>query len=240
MATVPSKIPVRITLKHAQLCTLIWFRLKITTPELFHQFTTGLIGDGYDYVYIYAGAHPNVFSLPKVFAHNTTVREFRFEDAHENVIYVDTGLNRVDAKLKKGDGLLVGLPDDYHSYDLEFLAGASISADDYAHIFTWTSTMQIQIYDNADVANELARRVHELTPLKKLQILKLRLHLATSDQLQVRSFIEKVRGLLILDFQIKGFTKVQATQFMSRQKGIPYGWRGVLYMQMTSIMYSKT
>lgn len=219
---------------------LVMHRLKITTPEQFEQFTAGQIGAGYDYVHFYAGAHPDVFSLPKVFANNTAVREFRFEDDNENVIYVDTGLSRVDATLKNGHGLIGGLPDHYQSYTLNYDAGASISADDYAHIFTWRSASDMQIYDNADVANELATRVHQMKTLDKLQILKLRLHLETSDRLRVRPFMVTLPALLILDFQIKGFEEAQARKFMASQKDIPISFRGVLYMHMSSIMYSKT
>lgn len=222
------------------MCTTIWYRLKITTPDQFDQFVAGHIGAGYDYVHFYAGAHPDVFSLPKVFANNTSVREFRFEDDNENVIYVDTGLSRVDATLKNGHGLIGGLPADYLSYTLNFGAGASISADDYAHIFTWRSALDMQIYDNADVANELATHVHQMKTLDKLQILKLRLHWQTCDRLQVRPFMVTLPALLILDLQIKGFEELQARKFMSSQKNIPSSFRGVLYMHSSSIMYSKT
>lgn len=190
-------------------------RLTINTPSLFEQFTSGQIGSGYKLINILPGSHPDILSLPRLFANNTDVDKIRFEDENNNIAYLNQP-NHVELYAKKGNGLLHGLPDSYIDYKLYILNGASLSSDDYEDMFRWKNVTYLEIIDVANIAFDLSQRVSEMKFWNKLSVLKLTVHLHSHTELKVMPFFLHLPVKLV-EFDATELPLQQGLEFISQE-----------------------
>lgn len=215
-------------------------RLKIDTPELYQNFVSGLIGSGYQAIFILPGSHPNIMSLPKLFSGNTSYDSFRFEDEYDNVVTVDT-IGVVKAKLKNGKNLTLGLPNDYEQYHISIFNTTLLSTHDYDYIIQWKNVVYLELLDNTnDIAYDLFERVAELKYWKKLLTFKVKLQVTSYQKLEVATFLKQIPSILLLDFEIKGtLSSPQATQFKTKHAGNVGRYGIYIYMDLGWIMFMK-
>lgn len=206
--------------------------MKINTPDLYEKFVSGLIGTGYQDVYILPGAHPNIMSLPKLFSSNTSFDRYRFEDQHDNVVTVNT-VGVVVAHLKNGVNLTLGLPSDYTQYHIFISNRTSLSSDDYDYIINWRDIVYLELIDSTnDIALDLYKRLEDLKHWQKLIIFKLKLLVASYDKMEVGKFVQQIPSVALLDFNINGTLSLdQAEEFKSIQK-LPNRYSMTLYVEL--------
>lgn len=192
-------------------------RLHIDTPVLYEQFVNGEIGDDYLGICIFATAHPNVLSLPKLFANHTYIF-IRFEDEHQNVISTRAQQSHIQAVFMKGDNMIQHLPDNYSKVDLFITKKAALSSHDYDYLFQMKQLTNLLIKDRSNIAIDLSQRVSELGSLTNLAYMDLSVQPHSYKELKVGPFLLALPLIRIFNFEIGDLTRNQAIEFVENQE----------------------
>lgn len=211
-------------------------RLTIDTPELYNQLVNGEIGVGYKAIYILPGAHPNILTLPKLYANHTIAHEFRFEDDDGNVVILENR-DRVEAILIKGENLTLGLPIHYKAYKFFILHETILSSSDFDYISQWKMMTWMKIDDSANIAYDLSTHTNQMKSLKDLRTLRLKAHPESYRDLKVKPFLEHL-SVWALIFDINEFTLEQAEEFMRNQE-VPNNYESTLFYNSRVLQFSR-
>lgn len=212
--------------------------LTINTPDLFDEFANGLLGFGYDEVLFLPGAHPDMLSLPKHYATNTSFVLLRFEDEDDNVVTVFPRRAEAVASFMKGENLTQALPIHYLKYSLYVTKEVELTSADYSRIFNWRETTGLTIRDAAKVANVLSDKIDEMKSLVDLKGLSLTLHDHSYAELDVSPFLLELPSLQSLHLNIDELTYKQAVDFINYQI-IPDGFKGTFSFLYRYIEYER-
>lgn len=192
--------------------------LSIKTPESLQQFNNGEIGAGYTAVYFFPGAHPDIMSLPKLLANNTSFVRFRFEDEDENVITLEPKQFRAHALFMKAENLTFALPNDYVSYQLLITRGTVFSSHDFDCLLQWKEMTSLGIQDRANLAYGLSQRISQLKQkLPYLRNLFLTRLVDPAQEWEVNPFITELPAINEMGVYIEDLTLSQATKFLCDQ-----------------------
>lgn len=198
----------------------------------------GQLALGYDEVHFLPGAHPEMLSLPKHYATNTSFAFLRFEDEVDNSVILFPRRAEVEATLMKGENLTAFLPIHYLRYVLFVTKGAELTSADYSCIFKWRETTVLGIRDRVNVAHVLSDQIDEMKSLVDLEYLSLVLHDYSYAELDVSPFLIELPKLQSLHLNIDELTYQQAVDFMNNQL-IPDNFKGTLSFQYRSITFER-
>lgn len=201
----------------------------INTPQLYEQFNNGQIGNGYDIISIESGAHPNILSLPKLYA-NANYRNVKFTDEHDNEVILSPKLKLLFTEYAAGTDLALGLPDSYEEYMLYYEESVNATKADFDYIETWQNVLSLGITDgpNSNVAFELSQRVDKLQSQEILKNISFIVQPHSHHLLNVTRFIEHLPRLTLAGFMINALSKTQLETFLHNQD-LPEDWQYVIH-----------
>lgn len=165
---------------------------------------------------ILPGAHPDVMSLPKLFANYTSYDQIRFKDNQMNIIVLNMP-SKVDLFWRDGANFTQGLPSHYTHYKLVLSDSVILSVGDYSNMFNWTKMTSFDVRDSRNFAYALSRRVAEMKSLP-LNHLKLKLQILSHEEIQVKPFLEQLPRLVSLKLDTGDLTSEQVALFLEIQE----------------------
>lgn len=209
----------------------------INTTQLYEQFNNGEIGNGYDIISVESGAHPNIMSLPKLYA-NVSYRRMKFTDEHDNEVKLSPKLKLLFTEFATGKDLALGLPDSYKEYFLHYKGSVNATKADFDYIETWPNVTNLCISDgpNNNVAFELSQRVDTFQSKDSLTNILFNVQPHSHHLLNVVDFIEHLPKLRLAGFLIKALSKTQLVKFLNNQD-LPEDWEYDIHE--TGIIYFK-
>lgn len=187
-------------------------------------------------------AHPNILSLPKLFADNTSFESFQFADEYENVVKMVPVLAQqyqyIGATLTFGDNLTLGFPNHYNRYRLKIGKDASLSTHDYDNIFQWANTRYFEINDQHNYAIDLSTRIDQLKALEKLEGIALKIQSYSYQEFRVKPFLEGLPTLTYAYLLTYDLDTEQVGEFMRLQQ-VPDNFSQQFFEYFKVIFYKK-
>lgn len=119
------------------------FRLEITTPQLYKQFTAGDFDGQYATVSITSGAYRDILTQAKVLGGNVNPK-IVLRDEHGSTIELFTTEKRVKAEYK-GACNFVNLPTDYQWYEILSEGNAHCEPADVNAMLKWKSAEKVTL-----------------------------------------------------------------------------------------------
>lgn len=220
------------------------FSLYINTPESLAQFQNGRNTDDQIKVSIHSGAHPDILSLPKYFAHYTNSNEITFMDLADRMSFVSIypGEKKVQAHFANGKDVALGLPNDYETYEIRYSrhGGVETTKTDLDYVLTWENVKVLSFKDSPkdDVANILAQRIDEMKSKAVIEELYLMIQSNTYDDWNVGTFLEQLPNVKLVRLSMARLTDDQKVGFLERQR-ISKGWTFKFDRRTEDVTYQK-
>lgn len=173
-----------------------------------------------------AGAHPDILSLPKLFANATEFSSIDFVDERYNVIRLQPQVRFVIAELESGEDLILSLPESYRIYMIRLSVHATATEADLDYIVQWHQAEVLQISDafNSDVAYGLSQRLEQMKEMTQLKDIRLNVHRHSYKSLSVRSFLEQLPWLRTASFY-KNFLSIEERRDFVENLNCPDRWQ---------------
>lgn len=142
----------------------------------------------------------------------------------------------VFALFESGENLVNGLPRGYHDYFVRVRNGATITTANVDYMLTWNNSIVFQVYDNADVANDLTQRIEELKKLENLKKFSLSVQQKSYKQLRLKVFFDNLSKMTYLSVYTAALDENQMKEFVELHPA-PEGWKAEIINK--SIHYQK-
>lgn len=207
----------KITLPAQFLLQIFPFSLTINTPALYAKLEKGEIEAHHVTIYVEAGAHPHVLSLPQLYW-NASYQEMHFTDAKGNEIVISPGSRSTQAYFIAGEGLTLGIPQNYEQYFVFFDNDAIATADDIYRIVRWRAATRVTISDRADMAYSLSKQMNEMRKMKRLRSLSLDVQRRTYKRLSLKQFLRKLPRLQTANFLAPSLSEQEFKEFVALQE----------------------
>lgn len=197
----------------------------ISDPQTYDQFKNRQMAADYDYVYIEAGAHPNVLGEAKYFWNASNhIIDFRDVDYKFNYITLEPTNQKVKAVFQDGYNLTVGLPNNFVYYSVAFSLSVFVTTNDIDAILQWHNAKELEIHDECDVAYDLLQRIDDMKMMQQLEVLKLDIQKYSMAKMSLRPFVESFPRLQRVDFKVRSASQADIEAFLSQQE-IPRSYK---------------
>lgn len=225
-----------------KLSFLFHFSTHITTPEdlelLMHNKLTEIT-----VVVIKSPAHPNVLSLPALFANRHDIYRIIFSDEYKNCVIMEPRKKTLEASFWSGRDLTLGFPTDYESYRIRvYKSSVTITDNDLDFIVQLKNVKTLRITASStvssfDVAERLLGRVSDL---KQMPLVDVSVSIFPhTEGLPVKELLEEVQSLKTLSLDIERRLSVEEIFDIIEREMVPDGWH-VSTAQFGQIDYLRT
>lgn len=197
----------------------------ISNPRAYAQFKQRTIASNYDYVYVEAGAHPNLMSEPKYFwdADNHII-DFRDVDYKFNYVTLQPTERKLTGVFHDGYNMTIGLPNNFVFYSVTFSINGFVTSNDIDAILEWQAVEYLDIHDECDAAYELFARVDEMKVMRHLEVLKLDVQKASMAKIRLAAFMVNFPRLRLTEFRFRSVDHGEFEAFLKEQE-IPKDWK---------------
>lgn len=130
----------------------------------------------------------------------------------------------------------MGLPKTYRAYEMLFGPNVAVDTREIEYMLTFKDTERLLIFDRANVAVELNKRVEQFKAFKRLYHLELSIQPDSYEAIDLTRFLQRLPALKVANFRADGLTPEQFDEFVRRQK-VPKGWR--LHVSPKGISYTR-
>lgn len=181
-------------------------------------------------VAIKSTAHPNILSLPAIFANHYDIYRIIFTDEHNNCVIMEPRRKTVEATFWSGGNLTLGLPTDYESYRIRVYTERAIITDaDLDFIAHLKNARSLRItaadnVDNFDVASRLLKRVDVLKTMPKLLDLMVSIFPNTFKGLSVKALLEESQSLRLFTLDVERRFSQEEIGEIVESVAVPDGW----------------
>lgn len=190
----------------------------ISNPQKYEQFKQRQIATDYDYVYIEAGAHPNILGEVKHFWNASNhIIDFRDVDYKFNYITLQPNEQKVKAVFQDGYNMTSGLPINYVDYSIAFSLNAFVTAADIEAILQWHNVKNLEIHDECDVALKLLTRSDDMKKMQHLENLKLDIQKNSIEKMKLKTFLDNFPQLKRAEFKFRRFSHAEIEDFLAEQ-----------------------
>lgn len=191
----------------------------ISDPHAYAQFKQRRLAADFDYVYVEAGAHPNVLGEAKYYWNASNhIIDFRDVDYKFNYITLEPKDLKVKAVFQDGFNLTIGLPNNFVYYSVAFSLNVFVTANDIDAILQWHNAKHLEIHDECDVAYDLLQRIDDMKMMRELEVLKLDMQRYSMDKMSLKPFVEKLPHLKRIDFKIRSAPQAEIAAFLKQQE----------------------
>lgn len=190
----------------------------ISNPQKYDQFKLRKIATDHDYVYIEAGAHPNILGEAKHFWNASNhIIDFRDVDYKFNYITLQPNEQKVVAVFQDGYNMTTGLPANYVDYSVAFSLNAFVTAADIEAILQWHNAKYLEIHDECDVAYMLLTRIDDMQKMQHLKTIKLDIQKNSIDKMKLKAFLGNFPELKRAEFKFRRFSDEEIEDFLTGQ-----------------------
>lgn len=121
-------------------------------------------------------------------------------------------------------------PIDYKSYLLQWDT-ANVSDNEIQHVLKWTNARRLYIFGENAIAIKIQQFPNKLEEFKNLETIFVGLWSSTYSELRAHVFINSIKSLQRITFQVEGLTMDEFDEFVQNQTA-PNGWKCGVYFQV--------